>query len=187
MDIYILQIFFHSQYEFLHSFGRATSLQQRAGSKHLRFPKNSLDFRRGAEISPMIQQEGRGPLSRVSLRFQLPPAALRWDFPAPTLFINPGLLSGSNEPKRSRGNFPWNGQEMALNGQTERQPLKEPPGKKKKKKRIFPSESRFVELDTGNNIQERRSRRGGGIHGFGRVLAMDSPFQFPGNSKRNSV
>lgn len=185
MDIYILWIFFRSQSKSLHHVG---SLQEQAGSKHLHFPKYSLDFRRGAETltvpnPPLIQQEGRGSLSRISLRFQPTPAALRWDFPAPTLFINPRSLSGSNEPKRSRGNFPWNGQETALNGQTERQPPKEPPGKKEG---FSPRESRFVELDTGNNIQEGRSWNGGKIHGFGRVLAADSPSVIPVQSYTGS-
>lgn len=110
MDIYILWMFFHSQSKFLHCIGRVSSLQQQARSKHLHFPKNSLDFRRGPVIlsipnSPMIQQEGKEPLSRTSFRFHLAPAALRWDFPAPTLFINLNCYPGATSRKGAEETF----------------------------------------------------------------------------------
>lgn len=180
MDIYILWIFIFYRYFSIPSVNSCTALAEPLPSSSRQGANTSV-----FQIPWILEEVLRSPPLQGLTPIPLPPAALRWDFPAPTLFINPGSLSGSNEPKRSRGNFPWNGQETALNGQTERQPPKEPPGERKKG--FSPPESRFVELDTGNNIQEGRSGRGGEIHGFGRVLAMDSPFQFPGNSKRNSV
>lgn len=77
---------------------------------------------------------------------------VRWDFNAPTLYINVRLLSRRHEPKRSRGNFQWNYQEMFLNGETNCETVKESLGEKEW---FSLYESHFVELDKEvNNIQE---------------------------------
>ena len=93
---------------------------------------------------------------------------VRWDFNAPTLYINVRLLSRRSAPKRSRGNFQWNCQEMFLNGETNCQPAKESLGEKQW---FSPHESCFVDLDKEvNNIRDGRSWDGGQVHGFGRGL-----------------
>lgn len=93
---------------------------------------------------------------------------VRWDFNAPKLYINVRLLSRRNKPKRSRGNFQRNYQEMFLNGETNCQSAKEPLGDKWW---FSPHESCFVELEKEvNNIQEGRSCNGGQVHGLGRGL-----------------